>query len=51
MQNNCMVKNLSYNNINDADAAFQIVNEFEEPAAVAVKHMNPCGVGVGKIIF
>ena len=40
-------KELSYNNINDADAALQIVNEFEEPAAVAVKHMNPCGVGVG----
>nr|WP_304220304.1 bifunctional phosphoribosylaminoimidazolecarboxamide formyltransferase/IMP cyclohydrolase [Fredinandcohnia onubensis] len=40
-------KELSYNNINDADAALQIVREFTEPAAVAVKHMNPCGVGVG----
>ncbi|MEK5440445.1 bifunctional phosphoribosylaminoimidazolecarboxamide formyltransferase/IMP cyclohydrolase [Fredinandcohnia sp. FSL W7-1320] len=40
-------KELSYNNINDADAALQIVKEFKEPAAVAVKHMNPCGVGVG----
>nr|WP_309101425.1 bifunctional phosphoribosylaminoimidazolecarboxamide formyltransferase/IMP cyclohydrolase [Fredinandcohnia onubensis] len=40
-------KELSYNNINDADAALQIVKEFTEPAAVAVKHMNPCGVGVG----
>ncbi|WP_053361446.1 bifunctional phosphoribosylaminoimidazolecarboxamide formyltransferase/IMP cyclohydrolase [Bacillus sp. FJAT-27251] len=40
-------KELSYNNINDADAALQIVKEFSEPAAVAVKHMNPCGVGVG----
>jgi len=40
-------KELSYNNINDADAALQIVKEFQEPAAVAVKHMNPCGVGVG----
>ena len=38
-------KELSYNNINDADAALQIVKEFSEPAAVAVKHMNPCGVG------
>lgn len=43
-------KELSYNNINDADAALQIVNEFEQPAVVAVKHMNPCGVGVGESI-
>ncbi|RFU60604.1 bifunctional phosphoribosylaminoimidazolecarboxamide formyltransferase/IMP cyclohydrolase [Bacillus sp. V59.32b] len=43
-------KELSYNNINDADAAIQIVKEFKEPAAVAVKHMNPCGVGTGSII-
>lgn len=40
-------KELSYNNINDADAALQIVREFPMPAAVAVKHMNPCGVGTG----
>ena len=44
-------KELSYNNIRDADAALQIVKEFEEPAAVAVKHMNPCGVGIGETIF
>lgn len=44
-------KELSYNNINDADAALQIVKEFTEPAAVAVKHMNPCGVGTGKTVF
>lgn len=44
-------KELSYNNINDADAALQIVKEFAEPAAVAVKHMNPCGVGTGKTVF
>ncbi|WP_078408365.1 bifunctional phosphoribosylaminoimidazolecarboxamide formyltransferase/IMP cyclohydrolase [Priestia abyssalis] len=43
-------KELSYNNINDANAALQIVKEFEGPAAVAVKHMNPCGVGVGTTI-
>ncbi len=43
-------KELSYNNIHDADAALQIVKEFAEPAAVAVKHMNPCGVGVGASI-
>ncbi|QQZ09109.1 bifunctional phosphoribosylaminoimidazolecarboxamide formyltransferase/IMP cyclohydrolase [Heyndrickxia vini] len=40
-------KELSYNNIHDADAALQIVKDFSEPVAVAVKHMNPCGVGVG----
>ncbi|SFA45705.1 IMP cyclohydrolase /phosphoribosylaminoimidazolecarboxamide formyltransferase [Parageobacillus thermantarcticus] len=44
-------KELSYNNINDANAALQIVKEFAEPAAVAVKHMNPCGVGTGATIY
>ncbi|MFD1954872.1 bifunctional phosphoribosylaminoimidazolecarboxamide formyltransferase/IMP cyclohydrolase [Paenibacillus thailandensis] len=43
-------KELSYNNINDANAALAIVKEFTEPAVVAVKHMNPCGVGIGKDI-
>jgi phosphoribosylaminoimidazolecarboxamide formyltransferase / IMP cyclohydrolase len=43
-------KELSYNNIQDANAALQIVKEFKQPAAVAVKHMNPCGVGVGETI-
>jgi phosphoribosylaminoimidazolecarboxamide formyltransferase / IMP cyclohydrolase len=43
-------KELSYNNIHDADAALQIVKDFSEPVAVAVKHMNPCGVGVGSSI-
>ena len=37
-------KELSYNNINDADAAFELVSEFERPAIVIVKHANPCGV-------
>ncbi|HEU5139123.1 MAG TPA: bifunctional phosphoribosylaminoimidazolecarboxamide formyltransferase/IMP cyclohydrolase [Bacillales bacterium] len=44
-------KELSYNNINDANAALRIINEFTEPAAVAVKHMNPCGIGVGETLF
>jgi phosphoribosylaminoimidazolecarboxamide formyltransferase / IMP cyclohydrolase len=44
-------KELSYNNINDADAALQIIKEFAEPAAVAVKHMNPCGVGTGESAY
>jgi phosphoribosylaminoimidazolecarboxamide formyltransferase/IMP cyclohydrolase len=43
-------KELSYNNIKDADAALQILREFEGPAAVAVKHMNPCGAGTGSTI-
>jgi phosphoribosylaminoimidazolecarboxamide formyltransferase/IMP cyclohydrolase len=43
-------KELSYNNINDADAALTIVKEFQEPAVVAVKHMNPCGAGIGETI-
>ncbi|RPF50030.1 bifunctional phosphoribosylaminoimidazolecarboxamide formyltransferase/IMP cyclohydrolase [Aquisalibacillus elongatus] len=44
-------KELSYNNIQDADAALTIVKDFKQPAAVAVKHMNPCGVGVGQNIL
>ncbi len=44
-------KELSFNNINDADTALAIVKEFNEPAVVAVKHMNPCGVGTGTDIF
>ncbi|MBR2400426.1 MAG: bifunctional phosphoribosylaminoimidazolecarboxamide formyltransferase/IMP cyclohydrolase [Tidjanibacter sp.] len=43
-------KELSYNNIQDANAALQIVREFSEPFCVGLKHMNPCGAGVGKNI-
>ncbi len=39
-------KELSYNNLLDLDAAWLIVNEFEGPAAVVIKHNNPCGCGV-----
>ena len=39
-------KKISYNNIMDADAALRCVREFEKPAAVIVKHANPCGVAV-----
>ncbi len=39
-------KALSYNNLNDTDAAFECVAEFEGPAVVIVKHANPCGVAV-----
>ncbi len=41
---------LSYNNLNDASAAFELVREFSEPAVVIVKHANPCGVALGKNI-
>lgn len=37
-------KELSFNNIVDADAALELVKEFERPSAVFVKHNNPCGV-------
>jgi len=40
-------KALSYNNIADADAAWQCVKSFEGPACVIVKHANPCGVALG----
>lgn len=40
-------KELSFNNLQDADAAFECVAEFEETACVIVKHMNPCGVALG----
>ncbi len=40
-------KELSYNNIADADAAWECVKSFTEPACVIVKHANPCGVAVG----
>jgi phosphoribosylaminoimidazolecarboxamide formyltransferase/IMP cyclohydrolase len=39
-------KELSYNNINDTDAAYALVAEFEEPAVAIIKHANPCGVAV-----
>jgi len=40
-------KEMSYNNFLDTDAAFGLVKEFKEPAAVIVKHNNPCGVATG----
>lgn len=43
-------KELSYNNIQDANAALQIVREFSEPFCVGLKHMNPCGAGIGENI-
>lgn len=44
-------KELSYNNIQDANAALNIVKEFDEPFCVGVKHMNPCGSAIGKNVL
>jgi len=44
-------KELSFNNINDATGGIDLIREFDEPAVVAVKHTNPCGVGIGVNIF
>lgn len=43
-------KELSYNNIQDANAALSIVREFNEPFCVGLKHLNPCGAAIGKDI-
>lgn len=43
-------KELSYNNIQDANATLNIAREFDEPFCVGVKHMNPCGSAIGKTI-
>lgn len=39
-------KELSYNNIQDANAAIELLHEFERPTVLALKHMNPCGLAV-----
>jgi phosphoribosylaminoimidazolecarboxamide formyltransferase/IMP cyclohydrolase len=39
-------KELSYNNVGDADAAWELVKTFDQPACVIVKHANPCGVAI-----
>jgi len=43
-------KELSFNNINDTNGALELLKEFEEPAVVACKHSNPCGVGTADSI-
>ena len=40
-------KELSYNNLNDTDAAFELAAEFEAPVVAIIKHANPCGVATG----
>ena len=43
-------KELSYNNIQDANAALNVLRDFDEPFCVALKHMNPCGAAVGATV-
>lgn len=43
-------KELSYNNIQDANAALNVLRDFSEPFCLALKHMNPCGAAVGSTI-
>jgi phosphoribosylaminoimidazolecarboxamide formyltransferase / IMP cyclohydrolase len=43
-------KELSFNNINDTDAAWALVSEFSEPAIAIIKHANPCGVAVAETL-
>ena len=43
-------KELSYNNIQDANAALNVLRDFEEPFCVALKHRNPCGAAIGSTI-
>ena len=47
---NCKARSLSYNNIADADAAWECVRSFDEIACVIVKHANPCGVAMGSSV-
>jgi len=44
-------KELSYNNVADADAAWECVKGFAEPACVIIKHANPCGAAVGESLL
>ncbi len=44
-------KELSFNNINDLHGALELLREFDEPAVVACKHSNPCGVGTGNDVY
>ncbi len=44
-------KELSYNNIQDGAAALQLLSEFKDPAVIALKHTNPCGVGIDTSLY
>lgn len=43
-------KELSFNNLNDTDAAYELVAEFDRPAVAIIKHANPCGVAIGESV-
>ncbi len=43
-------KELSFNNLNDANGALELVREFTQPAAVVIKHANPCGAAIGSTL-
>ena len=51
LANQIQGKELSYNNINDTDAAFELVAEFAQPAVAIIKHANPCGVAIGETLL
>lgn len=44
-------KELSYNNLNDSDSAYQLILEFENPACAIIKHTNPCGVATNSSLL
>ncbi len=44
-------KELSYNNLNDSDAAYNLVLEFDQPACAIIKHANPCGTAIGSTLL
>ncbi len=44
-------KELSYNNLVDLDACWELVSEFDEPAVVIIKHTNPCGASTGATVL
>ncbi|HLO74952.1 MAG TPA: bifunctional phosphoribosylaminoimidazolecarboxamide formyltransferase/IMP cyclohydrolase [Magnetospirillum sp.] len=44
-------KELSYNNLNDTDAAYELAAEFDQPAVAIIKHANPCGVATGSDVL
>ena len=44
-------KPLSYNNLNDADAAYELIKEFKEPTIAIIKHANPCGVSSKSLLY
>ena len=42
---------MSYNNLNDSDAAYELIKEFEGPTIAIIKHANPCGIATNELII